>query len=75
MHKANSRSLSSPASGKCQCLGKGVLAYCIAQNSGSEAKAKTYIPSPFQLQEYCISEKHEKCPFYLAFASDNLAEI
>jgi len=71
--KADSRGLNLPASGKCQCLGKGAIACCSAQNSGSEVKAKTYIPSPFQLQEYCMNEKFEKCPFYLVFANDNLA--
>ena len=57
----------------CQCLGKGFAACCTAQNLYSDAKAKAYIPSPFQLQEYCMSEKHEKCPFFLAFARENLA--
>ncbi len=30
-----------------------------------EATKKPYIPSPFQLKEYCKTEYHVKCPFYL----------
>jgi len=30
-----------------------------------KALQKTYVPSPFELREYCKSNRHKVCPFYL----------
>jgi hypothetical protein len=43
---------------KCPHLIKWVVSSC-------KAPEKTYIPSPFELEEYCMTKEHRKCPFYL----------
>jgi hypothetical protein len=42
----------------CTHLAKGKKAAC-------RALEKAYKPSLFQLGEYCRSDEHRKCPFYL----------
>jgi hypothetical protein len=46
------------ARGRCPHLKKQVIATCRAED-------KAYVPSIFQLHEYCRSRDHRKCPFYL----------
>lgn len=36
-------------------------------NSTCAAGEKPYIPSLFQLKEYCKKWSHRQCPFYLGF--------
>lgn len=43
---------------KCAHLVNGKKAACKALN-------KVYVPSLFQLVEYCRSREYRKCPFYL----------
>lgn len=43
---------------KCAHLVKGKKVNC-------RALEKTYVPSSFQLVEYCKSVEYRKCPFYL----------
>jgi hypothetical protein len=43
---------------KCPHLMKWVRASC-------EAFEKPYLPSMFELEEYCRRKDHRKCPFYL----------
>jgi hypothetical protein len=43
---------------KCTHLVKRRILYC-------RALEKSYVPSMFQLAEYCRSGEHRKCPFYL----------
>jgi len=46
----------------------GAIMKCPQLNHWSVAACKIldeiYVPSEFQLQEYCRSKKHKKCPFY-----------
>ncbi|MCL4475998.1 MAG: hypothetical protein M1508_07210 [Nitrospirae bacterium] len=42
---------------KCPQLNRRPVAACKVLDG-------TYVPSEFQLQEYCKSKKHKKCPFY-----------
>jgi hypothetical protein len=42
---------------KCPYLMKWLTFAC-------KATKKPYSPSPFQLQEYCKTKSHKKCPFY-----------
>lgn len=43
---------------KCPHLIKWVVSSC-------KALDKTYVPSLFELVEYCRTQEHRKCPFYL----------
>ncbi|OGW27439.1 MAG: hypothetical protein A2X59_07275 [Nitrospirae bacterium GWC2_42_7] len=43
---------------KCPHLIKWVIASC-------KALDKPYIPSIFELDEYCRTKDHRKCPFFL----------
>jgi hypothetical protein len=43
---------------KCTHLGKGRILSC-------KALERPYVPSLFQLAEYCRSSEYRKCPFYL----------
>ncbi|MEW6109570.1 MAG: hypothetical protein AB1632_10450 [Nitrospirota bacterium] len=47
---------------KCPYLTKWVVSSC-------KACDKPYAPSLFELQEYCRSISHTKCPFYLMIVS------
>jgi hypothetical protein len=54
---------------KCPYLLKWVKLSCKALN-------KRYTPSQFELEEYCETKEHRKCPFYLrdvarAYASED----
>ncbi len=53
---------------KCPYLIKNVHFLCKAENSG-------YLPSSFQLQEYCKRTEHRKCPFFLETADRHYAGI
>ena len=33
--------------------------------SSCKALGKPYVPSLFELEEYCRTKEHRKCPFYL----------
>jgi|GEM_PF-7066519 len=46
------------STGKCPYLVEKKIGFC---GVGREM----YIPSPFQLYEYCRDDSHSKCPFYL----------
>jgi len=35
-----------------------------------KASEKLYFPSPFQLQEYCKTKSHKKCPFLMQIAME-----
>lgn len=53
---------------KCQYLMKWVISSCNALD-------ELYVPSLFELQEYCYSKDHRKCPFYLkSIIGTNLLE-
>jgi len=39
--------------------------------SSCRASAVPYMPGLFELQEYCRSKKHKKCPFYLGVKINN----
>lgn len=43
---------------KCPHLAKWVVSVC-------KAVSNTYVPSNFELQEYCKTKSHKKCPFFL----------
>lgn len=43
---------------RCPYLTKGICSAC----------EKPYLPSPFELEEYCRRFEHRKCPFYSGFA-------
>ncbi len=43
---------------KCPHLGRLEILTC-------KVEEKPYIPSLFELQEYCKGERHRRCPFYL----------
>jgi hypothetical protein len=43
---------------KCPHLMKWVITSC-------KAPDKPYMPSLFELEEYCSTKDHRKCPFYL----------
>ncbi len=43
---------------KCTHLIKGSTLFC-------KALEKLYIPSLFELAEYCRTKEHRRCPFYL----------
>lgn len=32
---------------------------------------KVYVPSVFQLEEYCKKREHKKCPFFVKYYSEN----
>lgn len=49
---------------KCTHLLRGRKALCKALN-------KVYVPSLFQLVEYCSSRDYRKCPFYLRSIVDD----
>jgi hypothetical protein len=34
-------------------------------------KERLYVPSAFQLKEYCGTERHAICPFFSKLSSDN----
>lgn len=38
------------------------------------ALEREYMPSTFELREYCEKKGHKKCPFYLGFAERFLSE-
>ncbi len=42
---------------KCKHLKKLYIMIC-------RAKKELYVPSVFQLEEYCMAEGHRKCPFF-----------
>ena len=42
---------------KCPHLQKWVVSVC-------KADADPYVPSNFQLHEYCRTKRHNKCPLY-----------
>jgi hypothetical protein len=35
-----------------------------------KAVNKPFIPSPFELYEYCIRKEHNRCPLYRGFKQD-----
>jgi hypothetical protein len=39
--------------------------------SSCSANAASYIPSDFQLEEYCTNANHTKCPFMNALRSES----
>jgi len=43
---------------KCPHLMKWVAPFC-------KALDRPYVPSQFELEEYCKTKEHRKCPFYL----------
>jgi hypothetical protein len=45
---------------KCPYLEKWVVSVCKA-----EGDTYTYVPSNFELQEYCRTKAHKKCPLFL----------
>ncbi len=45
---------------KCLFLEGGQGRNCIAVQ-------QTYMPSPFELREYCRTNRHKVCPLYLGF--------
>ncbi len=49
---------------KCPHLIKGVICSC-------EVLDNQYIPSLFELQEYCRTRSHRKCPFLLRNVESN----
>jgi hypothetical protein len=36
-----------------------------------EAADKLYVPSDFQLREYCKAKRYKRCPFYLFLSQIN----
>ncbi len=34
------------------------------------ANSEAYIPSQFELEEYCRGKRHTMCPFYMKFDTD-----
>ena len=48
---------------KCPYLTGTYMSSCIANS-------EVYIPSSFELAEYCRSSGHRRCPFYVARKSD-----
>jgi hypothetical protein len=43
---------------KCPYLKRWLVATCMIED-------KIYVPSIFQLQEYCKTKGHKKCPFFM----------
>jgi hypothetical protein len=48
---------------RCPHLGKMKKFFC-------NADQRVYVPSLFQLEEYCRSMAHKKCPFFVGNASE-----
>lgn len=48
---------------KCPHLIKWVISSC-------KAVDRPYVPSLFELEEYCRTRSHRKCPFYLREITD-----
>jgi hypothetical protein len=49
---------------KCPHLNRWVVATC-------RVGEKIYVPSVFQLQEYCKTREHKRCPFFVKNVSEN----
>lgn len=61
---------------KCPSLEKWViLNQCHASWSQGSGKSSYYIPSIFQMEEYCKTRNHQKCPLYLDFISKTSEEF
>ena len=43
---------------KCPHLGKWIIAECKAMD-------RPYVPSLFELEEYCRNQKYKRCPFFV----------
>lgn len=50
---------------RCPYLERWVVSVC-------KAVSNTYVPSNFELQEYCKTKSHKKCPFFLNLKSSTL---
>ena len=49
---------------KCPHLRRWTVAAC-------RIDEKVYVPSVFQLEEYCKTREHKKCPFFVKYCSEN----
>lgn len=49
---------------KCPHLRRWTVAAC-------RIDEKVYVPSVFQLEEYCKTREHKKCPFFVKYCSES----
>lgn len=49
---------------KCRFLGGNYLLACKAEH-------RAYMPSPFEIQEYCTTTRHKVCPFYFKVVTEH----
>lgn len=49
---------------KCPHLVKWIISSCMASD-------RPYIPSPFELEEYCYTIRQNKCPLHIKSMKDN----